>query len=73
MNANDTEYVNGTRYHRGESGKTFLSAPSSYRMAEYPNGEVKLQGCFTWNQGTSGGFEWRDMDKVKVDWEGKEL
>lgn len=39
--------------------------PSGFRLCRKKTGELVLQGCFKWSQGTSGGFEWRDLPTVE--------
>ena len=40
-------------------------APSEYRLKRSRGWEIVLQGCFTWRQGSEGGFEWRDIPTVE--------
>lgn len=37
---------------------------SGFRLCKKLNGDLVLQGCFQWSQGTEGGFEWRDLPTV---------
>lgn len=41
-------------------------AAKAYRLARC-NGELVLQGCFFWRQGSEGGHEWRDIPVVDLD------
>ena len=41
--------------------------PNGFRMAQYPDGSLRLQGAYTWSQGSIGGITWRDMPIVQVD------
>ena len=38
----------------------------AYRLARR-NGELVLQACFQWTQGTDYGHEWRDVPTVDLD------
>lgn len=49
------------------SMRTGSSIPSQYRLAKYPDGSLVLQGCFTWCDGMSGGFDWNDIPIHIVD------
>jgi len=40
--------------------------PVAYRLARR-NGELILQGAYHWQQGSSGGHEWRDIPIVELD------
>lgn len=40
--------------------------PTAYRLARR-NGELILQGAYRWQQGSMGGFEWRDIPIVELD------
>lgn len=40
--------------------------PSSYRLARR-NGVLILQGAFQWQQGSDGGWTWRDIPTVKLE------
>ena len=37
---------------------------SGYRLKRTVHGELILQGCFQWQQGNDGGFNWRDIETV---------
>jgi hypothetical protein len=45
---------------------TGSSTPSAYRLVRR-NGELTLQGCFTWRSESCGGLEWRDIPTVTED------
>ena len=47
--------------------------PNGLRMAQYPDGSLRLQGAYAWSQGDVGGVIWKDLPLVDVDEEGKEL
>lgn len=49
------------------------NAPSTFRYARYPNGELRVQGGYVWNEGWQGGIAWRDLPIVDVDHEGNEI
>ncbi len=40
--------------------------PTSWRLARR-NGELILQACSRWTQGSEGGFEWNDVPTVDLD------
>lgn len=46
---------------------------TAVRMAQYPDGSLRLQGAFQWSQGTSSGHVWRDLPTVLVGVNGQEL
>ncbi|MEE9459635.1 MAG: hypothetical protein V3V84_07730 [Candidatus Bathyarchaeia archaeon] len=46
--------------------------PSQFRYAEYPNGDIKLQGGYVWVCGFNSGTTWKDIDTVKVNENGVE-
>lgn len=41
------------------------ATPSEYRLRRGSDGEVVLQGAYRWEQGSSGGFEWRDIPTIE--------
>ena len=43
------------------------STPTSYRLAQYPDGSLVLQGAFQWHQGSQYGHEWRDIPTHIID------
>jgi len=51
----------------GYAGVTFgatrmsNTTPASYRLAQYPDGSLVLQGAFKWMQGSQCGYDWRDI------------
>ena len=47
--------------------------PNGLRMAQYPDGSLRLQEAYAWSQGDVGGVVWKDLPLVDVDEEGKEL
>ena len=51
---------------------TTLSA-SDFRLAQYPDGSIKLQGRFPYSDGVNYGSEWRTLDTVRVDNDGLEI
>jgi hypothetical protein len=53
----------------GDFGFTTGSdTPSAYRLVRH-NGELTLQGCFTWRSEKGMDFEWRDIPTVTEDLE----
>ena len=40
--------------------------PGLYRLVKMGNGELVLQGCYTWQDGTKFGSEWRDIPTVDL-------
>jgi len=51
------------------------SVPASFRLGKKPNGEVILQGSYTWQNLSKGigGIKWREVPMVMLDEEGNEL
>jgi hypothetical protein len=49
------------------------SHPCTFRQAVYPNGELVLQGGYSWSEGYQSGVEWRELPVVLVDAQGVEL
>ena len=55
-----------------EIGEFPLATPQSYssgtaigyRLVKEPNGELTLQGAYSWWSAQSAGFEWRDIATV---------
>ena len=47
--------------------------PNGFRMAQYPNGGVRIQGAYAWSQGDLGGIIWKDLPLVQVDGDGQEI
>ena len=43
------------------------SAPEAYRLARYSNGDLVLQGAYTWTDGMARGVEWRDIPTVDLE------
>jgi len=39
--------------------------PELYRLCRKKNGALVRQGCFTWQEGTTHGHEWRDLQTVE--------
>lgn len=37
------------------------STPSAYRLMQKLDGSLVLQGAYVWEQGSEGGYEWRDV------------
>lgn len=48
------------------------TSPNAFRVAQYPDGDKRIQGAYAWSEGSIGGFEWRDLPLVYVDMVGKE-
>lgn len=46
--------------------------PCALRMAKYPDGSLRVQGAYSWTQGSEGGLLWRDLPVVAVDEAGRE-
>jgi hypothetical protein len=42
------------------------TAPISFRLGRR-QGVLVLQGCFQWGEGTTGGYEWRDLPTIDLD------
>ena len=49
------------------------SFPNAFRLAQYPDGHVALQGAYSWSQGSEGGIFWKDIPTVEVDESGHEV
>ena len=50
------------------------NTPHSYRVAQYPDGRLVLQGAYAWTEGFSThGVTWRDIPVVEVDDTGQAL
>ncbi len=45
--------------------------PNGFRMAQYPDGSVRLQGAYSWSQGRMGGVTWKDVPTVMVNEDGQ--
>ena len=43
------------------------------RLAQYPDGNQKIQGAYQWTQGFDGGLVWKDMPITMVDSKGQEF
>ena len=52
------------RYSIGAARLTY--PPTSWRLARR-NGELILQACSCWTQGSEAGFEWNDVPTVDLD------
>ena len=49
------------------------NAPCTFRYARYPNGELRIQGGYVWQEGWQSGITWRDLPIIDVDHEGNEI
>ena len=47
--------------------------PKSFRLAQYPSGEKRLQGSYQWSCGPQWGIEWKDIPLVYVGNDGVEI
>lgn len=47
--------------------------PNAFRVAQYPDGSRRVQGAYSWSQGSEGGVIWRDLPLVQVDEDGQEI
>lgn len=47
--------------------------PHTFRIAQYPDGELRVQGAYAWTKGLEGGETWRDLPVVEVDENGVAL
>lgn len=47
--------------------------PREFRVGKYPDGSKRVQGGYSWSQGTGGGITWRDLPVVNVDELGEEI
>jgi len=45
--------------------------PSTFRIAEYPDGTCSLQGGYRYQNGGEGGYRWRDLPVVPVNEKGE--
>ena len=43
------------------------------RLAQYPDGEQRLQGAYQWTEGFSTGLVWKTMPVTMVDSKGQEF
>lgn len=41
--------------------------PHTFRLAQYPDGRLRVQGAYAWICGLEGGETWRDLPVVQVD------
>jgi hypothetical protein len=48
-------------------------SPHNFRLAQYPDGNKRLQGAYQWSQGQQWGIEWRDIPTVYVGNDGQEI
>jgi hypothetical protein len=46
--------------------RTGSNMPTQYRLARKPDGELVLQGGFSWWCGNESGVEWRDLPTVEL-------
>ena len=46
--------------------------PTSFRVACYPDGSTRMQGCYQWSKGHKWGHVWKDLSLVLVDADGQE-
>lgn len=46
---------------------------SAVRMVQYPDGRQQLQGAYSWVEGFTTGFFWKDMPMLMVDSHGQEF
>lgn len=53
--------------------RTEEGTPRLFRYARYPDGSVRLQGGYVWQEGWSGGVTWRDVGTVDVGEDGLEV
>lgn len=47
--------------------------PSTFRLAQYPNGKQVVQGGYIWNEGFKSGIVWHDLPVVMVGENGQEI
>lgn len=47
--------------------------PSTYRIAQYPDGRRLLQGGYRYQNGGEGGYRWKDLPVIEVDEDGVAL
>jgi hypothetical protein len=46
--------------------RTESLTPSAYRLKRsIEDGELILQGCFVWSNGTDSGYGWRDLPTIE--------
>lgn len=45
--------------------------PNGFRMAQYPDGSLRMQGAYIWSQGKMGGITWKDLPLVQVGEDGQ--
>lgn len=41
--------------------------PNGFRMAQYPDGSMELQGAYIWSEGWVGGVIWKPLPIIQVD------
>ncbi len=49
------------------------TVPTTFRVAQYPDGSRRIQGAYQWSEGWQGGITWRDLPMVDVDENGNEV
>lgn len=53
--------------------RTVSNVPTTFRVAEYPDGARSIQGGYPFTEGWVSGIEWRDLPMVKVGEDGQEI
>ncbi len=57
----------------GGAGRMEDMNPHGFRLAQYPDGNKRLQGAYQWSQGQQWGVVWRDIPTVYVGNDGEEV
>jgi len=73
MSAGEELYRRENALMEVQAIRTQELSPRNIRFANYPDGSLRLQGAFFWNEGFRSGYEWRDIDVVQVDENGQEI
>lgn len=55
-----------------KAGRVESPVAMDHRIAIYPDGNRRIQGCYQWSEAGKTGWVWKDLPEVYVDATGQE-